>query len=785
MKNKNRILKYLMLALGLLPSSAMAQADPNFYIYLCFGQSNMEGNAKIQPQDLLSIDSRFQMMAAVDNPAMNRKMGEWSVAVPPLCRPNTGLTPIDYFGRTLVKYLPNNIKVGVIHVAIGGCKIEAYMTDSIGNYVKTAPDWMVPMLAAYDNNPYQRIVTLARKAQKQGVIKGILLHQGESNCGQEDWPVKVKSVYDHLLKDLSLKAEDVPLLAGEVVRANGGGRCISMNPIINRLPEVIPTAHIISSEGCSNASDSLHFDAAGYRMLGKRYAYEMLHLMGQDVVVKNPMLWADVPDPDVIRVGEYYYLVSTTMHLMPGAPVMRSKDFQNWETVSYIFDKLTDSPKYNMEKGTVYGRGQWATSLKYHKGKFYALFAPNDNPGGDTYIYSADKAEGEWKLVSRMKHFHDASLFFDDDDRVYVVYGTGQICELKSDLSGVIPGTDRILFKREADETGLLEGSRMVKHDGKYYLTMISWPAGKARHQVCYRMDSLNGPLEKKTILLSSFGGFPYVGQGTIVDGADGNWYGIIFQDRGGVGRVLTCMPCRWIDGWPMLGDENGHVPTYMVKPVLGEAVKTIYASDEFEGSELNKAWQWNHNPIDHAWKVGNGKLTLKVARIAHSIYDAPNTISQRTMGPKSSVSVQVDVKHLKKGDYAGLAVFNDDGALLQIEKTALGYRLSQKTTSVQLGQKDKEIQDYKEESHGQLEFVKDNIWLKINADFRPGKDIATFEYSLDGKTWKTIGLPFKMGYDYRRFFMGARFALFNYGTKVKGGKAEFKHFCYNVNDMR
>jgi beta-xylosidase len=222
-----------------------------------------------------------------------------------------------------------------------------------------------------------------------------------------------------------------------------------------------------------------------------------------------------------------------------------------------------------------------------------------------------------------------------------------------------------------------------------------------------------------------------------------------------------------------------------MVKPVLGEAVKTIYASDEFEGSELNKAWQWNHNPIDHAWKVGNGKLTLKVARIAHSIYDAPNTISQRTMGPKSSVSVQVDVKHLKKGDYAGLAVFNDDGALLQIEKTALGYRLSQKTTSVQLGQKDKEIQDYKEESHGQLEFVKDNIWLKINADFRPGKDIATFEYSLDGKTWKTIGLPFKMGYDYRRFFMGARFALFNYGTKVKGGKAEFKHFCYNVNDMR
>ena len=204
--------------------------------------------------------------------------------------------------------------------------------------------------------------------------------------------------------------------------------------------------------------------------------------------VTNPMLWADVPDPDVIRVGDTYYLVSTTMHLMPGAPVMRSKDLKNWETVSYIFDKLTDSPKYDLKEGTAYGRGQWATSLKYHNGRFYALLAPNEAGAmGDTYIYSAEDPAGQWTLVSRMRHFHDCSLFFDDDNRVYVVYGTGELMELKPDLSDVIEGTHQHIFQREADETGLLEGSRVIKHNGKYYLLMIShvYAQGRHRREVC------------------------------------------------------------------------------------------------------------------------------------------------------------------------------------------------------------------------------------------------------------------------------------------------------------
>ena len=320
--------------------------------------------------------------------------------------------------------------------------------------------------------------------------------------------------------------------------------------------------------------------------------------------VQNPMLWADVPDPDVIRVGDTFYLVSTTMHLMPGAPIMKSKDLKNWETVGYIFDKLTDSPKYDMKKGTVYGRGQWATSLKYHNGKFYALLAPNEAGAmGDTYIFTADKAEGPWKILSRMRHFHDCSLFFDDDNRVYVVYGTGEMMELKSDLSDVIEGTHQQIFQREADETGILEGSRVIKHNGKYYLLMIShvYEPGKHRREVCYRADDIHGPWEKQVILESEFGGFSYEAQGTIVDTEDGDWYGIIFQDRGGVGRVLTLMPCRWINGWPMLGDENGKVPDTVRALRNGEPKTSIVNSDDFDDTKLGLHWQWNHNPIDNA----------------------------------------------------------------------------------------------------------------------------------------------------------------------------------------
>ena len=267
--------------------AVVKEPDPNFYIFLCFGQSNMEGAARPEAQDLKSPGPRFLWMPAVDYPATEtmpeRKMGEWYEAIPPLCRPNTGLTPADWFGRTLVASLPENIKIGVIHVAIGGIDIKGFLPDSIDNYVKTkAPNWMKGMLEAYDNNPYQRLVTLAKKAQKDGVIKGILMHQGETNTGDPKWAGMVQQVYDNLCGDLQLKPEEVNLYAGNIVQAGGKGVCIGCKKQIDELPQTLHTAQVISSDDCTNGPDRLHFDAAGYRELGCRYGEAVARFLGYE-----------------------------------------------------------------------------------------------------------------------------------------------------------------------------------------------------------------------------------------------------------------------------------------------------------------------------------------------------------------------------------------------------------------------------------------------------------------------------------------------------------------------
>lgn len=504
--------------------------------------------------------------------------------------------------------------------------------------------------------------------------------------------------------------------------------------------------------------------------------------------IQNPMLWADVPDPDVIRVGDTFYLVSTTMHLMPGAPVMKSKDLKNWEIASYIFDKLTDSPKYDLQEGTVYGRGQWATSLKYYNGRFYALLAPNERGDmGRTYIYSAEKAEGPWTLVSRLRHFHDCSLFFDDDGRVFVVYGTGELMELKPDLSGVIEGSHRQIFKREAEETGLLEGSRMIKHNGKYYLLMISqaYSSGLPRREVCYRADNIHGPYEKQVILVSDFGGFGHVGQGTIVDTEYGDWYGIIFQDRGAVGRVLTLSPVRWIDGWPMIGDENGQVPETMRPLVSGQPEVQLVRSDSFDAPELGLHWQWNHNPVDKAWSLTEcpGSLRLKTSRIVPNLYLAPNTLTQRMEGPGCSGIIEMDLSHMKNGDCAGLAAFNGHSGVLTVRKTGKQFTLDMTEQLVHLSKVEKAVDSVDVETVESVSLKQPKIWLRIDTDFRPQRDIATFYYSTDGQKWRKIGNDYKMQFDYRRLFMGTKFGIFNYATKKKGGYVDVLDFKYSLNN--
>jgi lysophospholipase L1-like esterase len=273
---------FLFLAILLLSRQSAWSQDPNFHIFLCFGQSNMDGSAKAEEQDKQPVDERFQMLAAVDFPALERKQGQWYLATPPLCRPSSGIGPTDYFGRTLVEKLPPNVKVGVVVVAVPGCDIGLFDKDAFEPFVAKAPDWMADMIRQYGGNPYARLVETAKIAQQAGVIKGILLHQGETNTGQADWPAKVKIVYDNLLADLELKAEDVPLIAGEVVGADQNGGCAAMNPIIATLPQSIPTAHVVSSKGCEAQADRIHFTAAGYRELGKRYAEAMLPLLKVD-----------------------------------------------------------------------------------------------------------------------------------------------------------------------------------------------------------------------------------------------------------------------------------------------------------------------------------------------------------------------------------------------------------------------------------------------------------------------------------------------------------------------
>ncbi len=266
-------------------SFSVFSQDPNFYIYLCFGQSNMEGQGTVEGQDQ-TVDSRFQVMQAVDCSNLGRVKGNWYTATAPLCRCWSGLSPADYFGRMMVANLPDSIRVGVINVSVAGCKIELFDKDNYQDYVSSVTEeWLINIINEYNGNPYQYLVDLAKQAQQDGIIKGFLLHQGESNTNDKQWPSKVKKIYQNLINDLSLDADSVPLLAGEVVGADQSGICASMNKIIDVLPDTLANSYVISSAGCTAGSDNLHFNSAGYRELGRRYAVKMLSLQGDTITV--------------------------------------------------------------------------------------------------------------------------------------------------------------------------------------------------------------------------------------------------------------------------------------------------------------------------------------------------------------------------------------------------------------------------------------------------------------------------------------------------------------------
>ncbi len=483
----------------------------------------------------------------------------------------------------------------------------------------------------------------------------------------------------------------------------------------------------------------------------------------------NPVIYADVPDMDVIRVGSDYYMVSTTMHLMPGVPIMQSKDLVNWKIISYVVPEINDSPAYNLEGGNVYGQGQWATSLRYHNNKFYVLFATNRPQ--KTYIYSATNPAGKWEKVMDLNELcHDTSLFFDDDGRIYIAGGSGNIRlrELKSDLSGIkTDGVNlEVINGGQRNLKGLLEGTHLCKYNNKYYMFLIWWPAGGIRTEVAFRSEKIEGPYEQQVILCNDMDRKGAgVAQGCLIDTPDKQWYGFLFQDRGAVGRVPVLMPCRWENGWPMLGDADGKVPLVMPLPVAGQAPSPLVISDHFNSPALALNWQWNHNPDNSLWSLTEhtGYMRLKTGKVVQSIFEARNMLSQRTEGPACRGVVSMDVSHMLDGDRAGLSAYCSEPGIISVQ---------------QEGDKKYLVMIDRDTEKQRVELTRDIVYLRLDCDFNNGTDKAKFYYSLDNSNWLLLGTEFQMVYNLKHF-MGNRFGIFNYATKTPGGYIDIDFFEY------
>lgn len=486
---------------------------------------------------------------------------------------------------------------------------------------------------------------------------------------------------------------------------------------------------------------------------------------------ENPIIHADVPDVSIIRVGDTYYMSSTTMHMSPGVPIMKSTDLVNWELVSYAYNRLEENDALNMENGKhAYGKGSWASSLRFHEGMFYV--STFSSTTGKTHIYYTDDIDsGEWTEKSFSPSLHDNTLFF-DHGRVYMIYGNGRlnIVELKTDLTGIIPGTDRVLIENASAPAGPnimlgAEGSQLFKVNGKYYLFDITWPRGGMRSVVVHRADKITGPYEGRLSLQDKG-----VAQGGLVDTPEGDWFAYLFKDNGAVGRIPYLVPVRWEDGWPVLGID-GKVPETLNLPASKGLIPGVVNSDDFERAPKEPAlplvWQWNHNPVDSNWSLTEnpGHLRLETIRLDSSVVAARNTLTQRTFGPTSQGEISIDVSNMKNGDVAGLVLLAEDFGYVGVKK-----------------EKNKSYVVYAVNESGK-EVVKEKIplnasqvFFKAVCDFTDMKDLAKFYYSLDGSSWESIGQPLKMKYTLTHF-MGYRFGLFNYATEHVGGTVDFDYF--------
>ena len=472
------------------------------------------------------------------------------------------------------------------------------------------------------------------------------------------------------------------------------------------------------------------------------------------------------------------------MHLSPGVPIMRSRDLVDWELLSYAYETLEENDSYQLKEGKqVYGRGSWAASLRYHWGLFYVCFASLDL--NRTYIYrTKDMAQGPWERSVLPGTYHDPSLFFDEDDRVYLIHGNGEIriTELTRDVSGVMPdGVDRILVDT-VRSTNLLnsEGSHFYKIKGKYYLFVIEWPnIGTGRRiQWCYRSDSLLGDYEGRVVLDDDFYYWNHgVAQGGIIETPKGDWYGFLFQDHHAVGRIPILLPVEWNEGWPMFGIE-GKVPVELSIRTVDRPSAKLVTNDEFsyEVNRLKLPWQWNHNPDSSLWSVTArpGYLRLTTGSIASNILSARNTLTQRTLGPACTCETRLDTRGMKPGDYAGIAAFQNGYGMLGVRVDENGMK--QLILASNDGTGNPAIR-------AELPLEENQVTLRILFHFNSGRipeltvvDTAYFYYSYDGEQWTELKdtLPMKYTLDH---FMGYRAALFCYATRQTGGYADFDYY--------
>ncbi|MBP8602900.1 MAG: glycoside hydrolase 43 family protein [Bacteroidaceae bacterium] len=514
----------------------------------------------------------------------------------------------------------------------------------------------------------------------------------------------------------------------------------------------------------------------------------------------NPLTYTDVPDPDLIRVGDDYYMISTTMYFCPGAPIMHSKDLVHWEIVSYVYDYLNDDDVYNLRNGrNAYGRGQWAASLRYVDGTYYALFIANDQ--GKTYVYKTkDINSSFWERSVIDRPFHDASMLF-EDGRLFVVWGNGdiRIIELEPDGSAIKAGAEeKIIIESPRQGYNLRAEGAHIYHIGDYYyILVIDWPSGGVRTETCWRSKDLYGPYESKVILSGPFDGRgDGVAQGGIVQTQHGDWYAVMFQDHGAVGRIPTLQPVTWVDDWPILGDDTKPVKQFTVNlPESGE--NRTWASDEFnyKKEELDLVWQWNHKPDNSAWSVTERKgwLRLKTSHIATGVMDARNTLTQRTVGPRCYSEVLLDAAGMKPGDRAGIIAFQSNYCTIGVEVAEDGSKSLVAMTHRNIGRRrpPQQAQAAQEQPNPDTEFLRmpltqDKVWLKLRYVFTPQADDtvrpdqAFMSWSLDGKNWTEVDAVLQMSFTLD-YFTGYRTGLYNYATTATGGYADFDYFRQEI----